>query len=110
MKVRSRFARTYLFSEMKMDLFFYNLCNKCECIIPVYPAGGCCYWNSNKTCKSACHRKMVGGELLSNTSITSLQVWNTLGKLRLMPDRERKTAKSLSPKLRRLKMGRRPIR
>ena len=53
-------------------------------IVPVDPAGGCCYLDLIKPCKS--FRKE--GKLLSNTSITYPKVRNTLGKLSIRPDRE----------------------
>ena len=54
--------------------------------VPVDPAGGCCYWGSTKPCKS---RDSFGstGEMLSNTLLTCLLVWDSLGKLRVIPDR-----------------------
>ncbi len=52
--------------------------------VPVDPAGGCCYRDTIKPCKS--FRKE--GKLLSNTSITYPLVRDTLGKLSIRSDRE----------------------
>ena len=52
--------------------------------IPVDPAGGRCYEDSTKPCKSSRKR----GAMLSNMSLICPYVWDTLGKLRLISDRK----------------------
>ena len=53
-------------------------------IIPVYPAGDCCYWDSTKPCKYSSN----GCVRLSNTSVTCPMVRDSLAKVRVRPDRE----------------------
>ena len=60
-----------------------NLNKRPKGLIPVDPAGGCCYWDPIKPCKSSRKR----GKLLSNTSIICPTVRDNLGKLRVIPDR-----------------------
>ena len=74
-------------------------------LIPVDPAGDCCYWGSTKPCKSGSN----AGVRLSNTSIICPQVGDTLGKLRIISD-SRGHLEGVLCERQRLRMSRRLIR
>ena len=99
------YASDKFVSSALVDSFFYF--QKSGCIIPVDPAGGRCYGDSTKACKSRVLRNT--GERLSNTSLICPTVWDTLAKVRLNPD-ERLRLECTFSKRQRCRMRRRLIR